>query len=94
MFCGAGEGEFIAILTETGVKVATVVAQRIQKAFAKHNEKADFINKTSIGLVIGAATYPTDATHGAGLLEKSTEACDKADVSGTGIASYSEIQTD
>lgn len=94
MFCGAGEGEFIAILTETGVKVATVVAQRIQKAFAKHNKKADFINKASIGLVIGAATYPTDATHGAGLLEKSSEACNQAGVSGTGIASYSEIQTD
>lgn len=94
MFCGAGEGEFIAILTETGVKVATIVAQRIQKAFAKHNEKADFINKAGINLLTGAATYPTDATHGAGLLEKSAEACDKAGASGTGIASYSETQTD
>ncbi len=88
MFCGQAENEFIAILTETGVKVAAIVAQRVQKSFAKQNEKLDFINKDNFGMLIGAATYPTDATHGAGLLEKSMDACNAASTSTGGIASY------
>ena len=90
MFCGENDGEFIAILTETGVQVSCTVAARIQKSFAKQNEKLDFISKNSLKLLIGSATYPTDATHGAGLLEKSLEARSSAADSQTGIASYSE----
>ncbi len=90
MFCGQTDGQFVAILTETGIQVAGIVAQRVQKSFAKQNEKLDFISKYSLTLHIGAATYPSDATHGAGLLEKSLDACNTAASNSNGIASYSE----
>jgi len=90
MFCGENDGEFAAILTETSIQVADTVARRVQKSFAKQNEKLDFISKHNLKMAIGSATYPTDATHGAGLLEKSLEAAAAAVSSETGIASYSE----
>ncbi|HNX76813.1 MAG TPA: diguanylate cyclase [Candidatus Rifleibacterium sp.] len=89
MFCGQADHEFIAILTETGVQVAGIVAQRVQKSFAKQNEKHDFINKDNVSMLIGAATYPADATHGAGLLEKSLDACNEAAKDPNGIAAFS-----
>lgn len=89
MFCGQQEGEYLAILTETGVSVAGVVAQRIQKTFAKMSEKLDFISKHDIKVFMGAATYPTDATHGQGLLEKSRESLLEADKTEGGFKSYS-----
>jgi len=90
MFCGEHAGEYLAILTETGVQVAGIVAQRIQKSFAKLNEKNDFISKNSVSVRIGAATYPADATHGQGLLEKSHESMLEADNTESGFKAYSE----
>jgi diguanylate cyclase (GGDEF)-like protein len=81
MFCGQSEGEFLAILTETGVDSAILVARRIQKTFAKLTEKSDLDKKGSLKIVIGSATCPTDATHGQGLLEKSREAMSEAEKS-------------
>ncbi len=89
MFCGHSKGEFLAILTETGVGVAQNVATRIQKSFAKSNEKLDFISKHNIVMVIGAATYPVDATHGQGLQEKSLEAMKQAVEKNISFTSYS-----
>lgn len=90
MFCGEREGEYLAILTETGVQVAGIVAQRVQKSFAKLSEKNDFLSKNGIVIKIGAATYPTDATHGQGLLEKSRESLLEADTAESGFKAYSE----
>lgn len=90
MFCGDTDDRFIAILTETGVQVSQIVSQRVQKSFARQNEKLDFAGKYNLTIQIGSATYPTDATHGAGLLEKSLEACNTAANNNSGIASYSE----
>ena len=78
MFCGEHDGEFLAILTETGADVAEIVAKRVQKTFAKLNEKFDFINNSELKMFIGSAAYPADATHGAGLLEKSRESLNQA----------------
>lgn len=90
MFCGEKEGEYLAILTETGIQVAGIVATRIQKTFAKLNEKNDFISKNAVSIRIGAATYPADATHGQGLLEKSHESMLEADHADSGFKAYSE----
>lgn len=90
MFCGASEGQFLAILTETGVQVASIVAQRIQKTFAKLNEKFDFISKHDLTMIIGSATYPAHATHGQGLLEKSGDACHEAESLESGFKAYSD----
>lgn len=90
MFCGETDGEYLAILTETGVQVAGIVAQRVQKSFAKLSEKNDFMSKNGIVIRIGAATYPTDATHGQGLLEKSRESLLEADTTESGFKAYSE----
>lgn len=78
MFCGQSDGEFLAILTETGAEVAEIVASRVQKTFAKQNEKFDFISSSNLKMFIGSAAYPSDATHGAGLLEKSRESLNQA----------------
>lgn len=88
MFCGQNDGQFLAILTETGVQVAAIVAQRIQKTFAKLNEKFDFISKHDLAMIIGSATYPTDATHGQGLLEKSNDSCHEAENIATCFKAY------
>lgn len=89
MFCDEHEGSFLAILTETGVAVSDVVARRIQKAFAKLVEKFDFISKHDLKIIIGGATYPTDATHGQGLLEKSRESLLEAGKENDYFKSYS-----
>ncbi|MBU1109591.1 MAG: diguanylate cyclase [Candidatus Riflebacteria bacterium] len=78
MFCGKNDGEFLAILTETGAEVAEIVAKRVQKTFAKQNEKFDFINSSELKMFIGSAAYPANATHGDGLLEKSRESLNQA----------------
>ena len=91
MFCGKNEGEFLAILTETSAEVAEIVAKRVQKTFAKQNEKFDFINSTSLKMFIGSAAYPADATHGAGLLEKSRESLNQAINENVDFKSYNAI---
>jgi len=91
MFCGKNEGEFLAILTETSADVAEIVARRVQKTFAKQNEKFDFINNTDLKMFIGSAAYPVDATHGAGLLEKSRESLNQAINENVDFKSYGAI---
>jgi GGDEF domain-containing protein len=77
MFAGETEHEFLAILTETGSEVSKIVAGRIQKSFAKYLEKED-IDTKALKLHIGSASYPTNATHGHGLLEKSKDSMQQA----------------
>lgn len=89
MFCGDSEVEFLAILTETSAQVAEIVAQRVQKSFAKQIEKTKFYSSDEKILFIGSATYPTHATHGLGLLEKSREALINAENDKKDFVSYS-----
>jgi len=91
MFCGKTDGEFLAILTETSAEVAEIVAKRVQKTFAKQNEKFDFINSSNLKMFIGSAAYPVDATHGAGLLEKSRESLNQAINENVEFKSYGAI---
>ncbi|MGM0600995.1 MAG: diguanylate cyclase domain-containing protein [Candidatus Rifleibacteriota bacterium] len=88
MFCGQQDCEFIAILNETGKEVAEIVASRVQKSFAKQLEKFEINNEKNRILFIGSATYPTDATHGHGLMEKSGEALKKAEEEDKAFVSY------
>lgn len=88
MFCSETEGEFLAILTETSAQVAEIVAQRVQKSFAKQIEKLNLSNREEKILFIGSASYPTNATHGHGLLEKSREAMIQAESEGKDFVSY------
>jgi len=91
MFCGKHDGEFLAILTETGAEVAEIVAKRVQKTFAKQNEKFDFIKSSDLKMFIGSAAYPADATHGDGLLEKSRESLNQAINENVEFKSYGAI---
>lgn len=91
MFSGATECESMAILTETSSEVAEIVAQRVQKSFTKQVEKSELTYKDTKMLFIGSATYPTDATHGDGLLEKSREALLQAEKDNKEFVSYSLI---
>lgn len=88
MFCGQQDCEFLAILNETGKEVAEIVAQRVQKSFTKQLEKLEINNDNNRILFIGSATYPTDATHGHGLSEKSYEALKKAEKEDKAFVSY------
>lgn len=89
MFCGQQDCEFIAILTETSAEVAEIVAQRVQKSFARQLEKAEINSKGKNILFIGSASYPTNATHGHGLLEMSREALAQAEKEEKEFVSYS-----
>ncbi|MFZ5949709.1 MAG: diguanylate cyclase domain-containing protein [Candidatus Rifleibacteriota bacterium] len=89
MFCGETDCEFIAILTETSAQVAEIVAQRVQKSFAKQVEKTNVLNSDKKILLIGSATYPSHATHGHGLIEKSREALSQAESENRDFVSYS-----
>ena len=91
MFCGKKESQFIAILTETSEEIAEIVGKRIHKAFQKQTQKFDFIKNTENILNIGASSYPTDATHGNGLLEKSQEALNEAKEKTQSFASYNNL---
>jgi predicted phosphodiesterase len=67
--------------------VAEIVAQRVQKSFAKQIEKTNLDNKQRI-LFIGSASYPTHATHGHGVVEKSREALTQAENEDKDFVSY------
>lgn len=75
MFFGKESGSYYALLTESGVEEAEVIARRLQKEFNKQIKKLKFDGEKKPMLVIGAATYQTDATHSLGLIEKSADAC-------------------
>jgi GGDEF domain-containing protein len=92
MFCGKKESQFIAILTETSEEIAEIVGKRIHKAFQKQTQKFDFIKNPENILNIGASSYPTDATHGNGLLEKSQEELNEAKEQNLNFASYNNIE--
>ncbi len=88
MFCGSRNSEFLAILTETNTEVSEVVAGRIAKTMSKQVAKFDFVKDKEQLISIGGATYPSDATHGDGLLEKSQEALKSAISSNATYVSY------
>ncbi|RCK81002.1 MAG: GGDEF domain protein [Candidatus Ozemobacter sibiricus] len=74
MFCGKEPGHFVAILTETNAEIARLVAGRVLSAFQKQMQGKEAPREHRARLHIGFATYPSDATHDAGLLEKAEEA--------------------
>ena len=88
MFCGKSDCEFLAILSETSAEVAEIVAQRVQKSFSRQLEKLNYKNKDKNQLFIGSATYPTNATHGLGLIEMSRDALTQAESSSKGFVGY------
>ncbi len=75
MFYGKESGSYYALLTESGVEEAEVIAKRLQKEFNKLIKKLQLGESIKPMLVIGSATYQTDATHSLGLIEKSADAC-------------------
>ena len=75
MFYGKEAGSYYALLTESGVEEAEGIAKRLQKEFNKLIKKLQLSNDKKLILVIGSATYQTDATHSMGLIEKSADAC-------------------
>lgn len=75
MFFGKEPGSYYALLTESGVEEAEGIARRLQKEFNKLIKKLQLDEDVKPMLVIGSATYQTDATHSVGLIEKSADAC-------------------
>lgn len=75
MFYGKEAGSYYALLTESGVEEAEGIARRLQKEFNKLIKKLQLSDDKKLILVIGSATYQTDATHSMGLIEKSADAC-------------------
>ena len=75
MFYGKEPGSYYALLTESGVDEAEGIARRLQKEFNKLIKKLQLSTDKKLILVIGSATYQTDATHSVGLIEKSADAC-------------------
>jgi diguanylate cyclase (GGDEF)-like protein len=92
MFCGEQNADFYAILTETSAQIAQIVAKRVQKSFAKQLEKLEISNKDNLKLFIGSASYPENATHSHGLLEKSQEALSQAEQGNEEFVSYKLIE--
>jgi len=93
MFGGKSPGNFIAVLTETNMEVSRIVADRILSSFKKHAQAKEALRGLICKIHIGTATYPTDGTHGEGLLEKSGEALvnsQKRDVAVTAYGSMLE----
>lgn len=90
MFCGKSKIEFMAILTETNIESAAIVAGRIQKLFQKEVRKID--SDLNVVLNIGVASYPADATHGSGLKEKSLEALSEAISENSDYFKYSKFK--
>lgn len=91
MFYGKEPGSYYALLTESGIEVAEGIARRLQKEFNKLIKKLQFADENKLVLVIGSATYQTDATHSVGLIEKSADACASAIESNIDFKSFSEI---
>lgn len=90
MFYGKEPGSYYALLTESGIEVAEGIARRLQKEFNKLIKKIQFADDKKPVLVIGSATYQTDATHSVGLIEKSADACASAIESNIDFKSFSE----
>jgi len=81
-------GVFAAVLTETDVEVAKMVAERVASSFQKHLSEAKAEGKINFGY----ATYPDDATFGDGLIEKAEEALEYSIREKIGIVSFSRVQ--
>ncbi len=91
MFYGKEPGSYYALLTESGIEVAEGIARRLQKEFNKLIKKLQFSDENKPVLVIGSATYQTDATHSVGLIEKSADACAIAIENNIDFKSFSEV---
>ncbi len=91
MFCGKEPGGFAAILTETNAEIARLVAGRVLSAFQKQVQGKDAPREHRARLHIGSATYPSDATHDAGLLEKAEEALAAARARDVPILAYGAL---
>jgi GGDEF domain-containing protein len=84
-------GGFAAVLTETDTKVAKMVGDRIINCFRRHLVSAGLDKEFSSAIHAGFATYPSDASHGQGLLEMAEEALQYAREQNAAIISYPEI---
>jgi GGDEF domain-containing protein len=94
MFCGGAPGRFAAILTETKADVARLVSDRVQSSFRKHAGARADLKDQPLRLTIGTATYPTDATHGEGLQEKTAEALQSALEQQKPVVAYDQLLGD
>ena len=92
MFYGKEAGSYYALLTESGVEEAEGIARRLQKEFNKLIKKLQLGEDVKPMLVIGSATYQTDATHSVGLIEKSSDACQTAIESNIDFKAFSVTQ--
>ncbi len=92
MFYGKEAGSYYALLTESGVEEAEGIARRLQKEFNKLIKKLQLDDDIKPMLVIGSATYQTDATHSVGLIEKSADACQTAIENNTDFKAFSVNQ--
>ncbi len=90
-FVGETRGRFAALLTETTPDVARLVAERIQTAFLRRVSQRESGKPFGIVLRMGSATYPTDASHSAGLREKADEALQQAVAKGLNFVTYSGL---
>lgn len=86
-------GSFAAILTETDSDVSQMVAERIVSASHRHLSGKNFPGGLETKISVGFATYPSDASHGDGLIEKAEEALACAVQKQLGVASYSDIHS-
>jgi GGDEF domain-containing protein len=84
-------GVFAAVLTETDTKVAKMVGDRIINSFRRHLVNAGLDKDFASAIHVGFATYPSDASHGHGLLEMAEEALHDARERSIAIVSYPDI---
>lgn len=64
-----GGDEFTALLVETGVEGAPVVAERIRRTIEQHTFLKDLGHNFTLTASVGYATYPKDATDKKAVLE-------------------------
>ncbi|OIP28461.1 hypothetical protein AUK22_04175 [bacterium CG2_30_54_10] len=91
MFSGKLPGTFAAILTETNLDVAKLVAGRIMAAFEKQAKTKDALKGIRVRLHLGTATYPSDSSLGAGIIEKAEEALGAACSKDVPVVAFSSL---
>ncbi|MFZ2960870.1 MAG: diguanylate cyclase [Candidatus Ozemobacteraceae bacterium] len=94
MFLWDKPGVFAGILTETNPEVARMVADRVLTALRRQTHALRVCEGLALQVHVGTATYPGDATHGDGLLEKSSEALAHAVREGIAVVAWVSIHGD
>lgn len=91
MFLWETPGVFAAILTETSPETARMVAERVLTALRKQLQGQKGCEGLAIQVHVGTATYPGDASHGDGLLEKAGEALSIAVRENLAVVAYGTL---